>query len=155
MRSKIIIPAIIATIITAGGVFAVTKADFNSMHGSLAQKIAEQFNLNQDEVTAVFEEHREENREQRMNQKGERLNNRLNQVVADGKITEDQKNAIIAKKEEMRASHEKYENLSKEEVRIKREEHREEFKQWAEENGIDLGLLGKGPGMGHGKGFRK
>lgn len=116
----------------------------------IVQKLVERFGLNEDEVKAVFDEERTE----RQQQMQARFEERLNQAVSEGKITEEQKQAILAKKEEMQANFGQFKDLSPEERREKMEAHREEMKTWAEENGINLDslpmFLGKGPRGGFG-----
>lgn len=68
----------------------------------------------------------------------EHLTQRLNQAVADGKLTEDQKNQII---EQMRLIHEQA--VKNREIEDKSERHnamrdlRDQMKQWLKDKGID------------------
>jgi len=129
----------------------------------LAQKIAERFNLNKDEVQGVMDQLREEKRMQREEEQKTRQNEKLDKLVSEGKITEDQKSALIAKWEEMKNNQLKRMNmqsLSDEEreeamgkQREEREEHRQEMEQWMENNGIDIEILGSEVGMGLNKGL--
>ncbi len=112
----------------------------------LIQKIIEKFNLNKDEVKKVMEETRQENQNQRQAQ----FEEKLGQAVAQGKITEEQKNLILAKHQEMRKNMEEWQKLSPEERRNKSREQYEEMKKWAEENNIDLDWM-----MGWGRGFKQ
>jgi hypothetical protein len=111
----------------------------------------ERFGLNAGEVQEVFQEVRDE-RHQEMQAHFEE---RLDELVASGDLTEDQKDTLLAKKAEMWESREELMNLSPEERRAKMQERREEMNAWAEENGTDLahlGPLGKGfrnGGIGH------
>lgn len=126
----------------------LTKAEEGGNYPPIIQKLVERFNLNADEVQEVFNEVRGE-RHQEMQFRSEE---RLNQVVEEGKITEEQKGLILAKREEMRERQEEMKNLSFEERKAAREEHREEMENWAEENGIDLEqlfLFGPGGFRGH------
>lgn len=134
----------VAAIAFAGS--AVVLADSENGQNGLAQRIAQRFNLNQEEVEAVMQENREARHEEH-----------LNQLVADGKITEEQKALLQEKHKEMQANRVQDRNLSQEEREAKREQNRAEMKAWAEENGIDLSVLGgpreggpKGPGKGMG-----
>lgn len=100
----------------------------------IVQKLIERFGLNEDEVSQVIEEEREERR-----QKGkEMMEQRLDEAVADGQITEEQKQAILEKQEQMEQE---------------KGQHQEEMKQWAEENGIDWPMFGSGMRKGMGRGF--
>jgi hypothetical protein len=115
------------------------------------KKLVERFGLNEEEVKAVFDEERTEHQEQGQ----AHFEERLNQAVSDGKMTPEQKEAILAKKKEMRNNDEEFKNLSAEERQEKMKVHQEEMKKWAEEQGIDLSLLpmflGKGPRGGFGR----
>lgn len=107
----------------------------------IIQNLAERFNLNIDEVKGFFDENR-----------GERMQERL----VEAGVTEEQIEALQAKKEELREECGSLKDLSREERWAKMQERREEMKDWAEENGIDLSVLGGfggRPGKGFGKGF--
>jgi len=109
---------------------------------SLVSKIAQRFNLNESEVQAVFDEHHNEMHEQMQSN----FEDRLSQLVLEGKITEAQKAAIVAKMEELHANKEAwisdFENLTPEERRAKMLEKRAELEAWAAEQGIDLSVIG-------------
>jgi hypothetical protein len=145
LNKKIAFPLIALTMVGAtliGGTQVLAEARGTS--DTLVQRIAERFNLNQSEVQAVFDEVQQE-RHREMEAQYEA---RLNQAVADGKITEQQKQLILDKREELKRGHESmresFENLSKEEAREKFEAQHMELKAWAEEHDIDLSLLGHG-----------
>lgn len=109
---------------------------------SLIQRIAQKFNLKEEDVKTVFESHREE-RQKEMQQK---YLDRLTQAVKDGKITEAQKQLLIQKHDELKAKHEQN--------RANRQTEFDALKKWASDNNIDLQYLmpfGKGPGRGMGK----
>lgn len=159
--AKILIPTLVLGVMTGAGALGVKSANahwfgfgkMNENRESLIQKLVDRFNLNKDEVEETFQQHREEMQEQRKQQREEHLN----QLVSEGKLTEDQKNALIAKMEENQAeraaSREEFQNMNWEERREARQEHREEMDKWLEEQGIDedvLGRFGKGLG-GHGR----
>jgi hypothetical protein len=144
-----------AAVATTGRVFAQSPGDNQS---SIVQKLVQKFGLNESEVRAVFEEEHKE-RETRM---AARMEERLSQLVTDGKITETQKQAIIAKTAEMKTQHEakmeKFALMSDEERKAAMEAERTSLEAWAKENGIDLknvpfhfkfGKVGKGMGGDH------
>ena len=127
MNKKIIIPSLALTVLAGVGSHAVTTVyaqENNSVH-PMMQNIAQRFNLNEDEVANFFKEQRETRMEERKATREEQLN----QAVSEGKITEEQKNALLTKMEERKAQ---------------RQTHREEMQAWAEENGIDLSVLNLG-----------
>lgn len=119
---------------------------------SLVQKIATKFGLNQSDVQAVFDEHREEHHAQMQ----ANFEEKLAQLVTDGKITEEQKNKILDKFSEMReqknANREEMHIMAPDERKAAHDKKQAELKAWAEANGIDLevltGAFGSGKGMG-------
>lgn len=142
-------------------VVKMVDAQFEGNYPPIIQKLVERFGLNEDEVKAVFDEAREE----KQGQMQAHFEERLNQAVVEGEITEEQKQAILNKHEEMKTNRQanrgEFKNLTTEEREERKEKmqaHREEMKAWAEENGIDSSLLpmllggGRKPGFG-GPGF--
>ncbi len=111
---------------------------------SLIDRLAERFNLNKSDVEKVFEEERAEREKDRQ----QKMEQRLAQAVTDGKITEDQKAAILEKHQEMKA----YMESIKDKPRAERKElmhtKMQELRQWAEDNNLEqyVHFLGK-PGM--------
>lgn len=120
-------------------------------HGpaALIDKLVERFGLNRDDVQQVFDEEHAA-RQADMEAKFE---DRLSQAVTDGKLTEEQKAALIQKHEEMQAEMENLKDLSPEERQAQMKQHHEEMKTWLEEQGIQgFGFFtnrGMGPHMGH------
>lgn len=158
LNKKVIIPMVaFAALVAISGMVGISKADDSSNRDTLIQRITEKFNLNQGEVEEVFNQHREERHQQRQME----IEERLNKAVSDGKITEEQKNLILKKKEEMQGQRESFRNLSDEERKEQMRNHREEMNKWAEENDIDMKEFmggGKGfggEGRGHKGGFNK
>lgn len=147
------------TIIGAGTLFttfasAETSNTQNPMT-SLVQKISDKFGLNKDEVQAVFDEHHDEMRAEMETRHEEHLN----QLVKEGKITEEQKILIQNKMKEIQAQRESemksFKDLTPEEMKAKFEQHRSEMESWAKENGInpeylmgDFAIKIKGGGHG-------
>lgn len=119
---------------------------------SLVQKITQKFNLNQDEVQAVFDEDRQEHQAAMQAQ----FMSKLDQAVAEGKLTSTQRDLIMAKREELQANREaskdSLKDLTEAERRTKMKAERAVLQTWAEENGIDLTYLMMGhPGGRHGR----
>ena len=96
----------------------------------IIQNLAEKFNTSPEDVKGIFDRTREE----RIQERQKAVEDSLNRAVKDGKITKDQKNTILSKQEKVRNK--------MEEVRMVRED----LRNWAEENDIDLKdiLPGKG-----------
>ena len=80
------------TAIAMAGSAAVLADSENGQNG-LAQRIAQKFNLNQADVEAVIQEEHQARHEAR-----------LDQLVADGKSTEEQKSLILQKQEEWQSN---------------------------------------------------
>jgi polyhydroxyalkanoate synthesis regulator phasin len=151
MKSKkILVVAMALSAAMVAGILGtgLIKAEERNDYPSLVQKLVERFNLNADEVQEVFDEVREEKHQETEI----RFEERLNQAIEEGKISQEQKELILAKREEMRQKQEEMKDLSFEERQAAMEKHREEMESWAEENGIDLDLpflLGPGGPRGH------
>lgn len=159
MKTKTIVTLVIIlgvlSLVSVLGINSV-QANGEGNYPPIVQRLVERFNLDQGEVEQVFDEAREQRRAEMQN----RFQERLDQAVTDGQITEEQKQAISAKKAEMQANREEMKDLSFEEIKELRETHRQEMEAWAEENGIDLTimpmLIGKQGKHGHfGQGMGK
>jgi polyhydroxyalkanoate synthesis regulator phasin len=111
----------------------VVFAQVNNNSSSFIEKLAERFNLNVEEVEEFFEENRPEFKGSEM---------RLDNLVEKGNITEEQKQSILDKQEEMRSAMEELKDLPIEERHEKMQALQEEMKQWAEDNGIDFPFMG-------------
>jgi len=140
------IPVVFVGVLVAGAISV--QAEDASNYPPILQRIADRFNLNVDEVEGVVNEVRQEH-----NQNMEaRFEGRL------GDLSEEQREVVLAKMEEMREGWAGLKDFSPEERCIQMQERKEEMTTWAEENGINLGDLKeshKGFGKGFGlKGFR-
>jgi hypothetical protein len=150
MKKKLFIP--VAVLALLGGVTLISatafvQANSEGSYPPIIQKLVERFGLNEEEVKAVFDEVREEHRAEMQSRFGERFN----EAVESGDLTEEQKQLILAKHEELRAereaNRESFQNMTWEERREVMEAQRAELESWAEENGVDpkylFGGLGK------------
>lgn len=153
---KIILPALaIAGLLAVGSFSATTVQAMDNERGlPLIQRIAERFNLEESDVEEVFSQYRVEHQVAMQ----ERFEERLSSLVEEGKLTQEQADALIQKHEEMRADHEALLQASPEEREEYRAAHRAEMQAWADEQGIDLTIIGsmegKGPrGGGSGEGM--
>lgn len=150
MKKKLLLPGFLVfaflALAAAGGasVYAV-----NNEYPSIVQKIAEKFSLPENEVAAVFEEEREERRAEMY----ANFESRLSDAVTDGKITEEQKQAILAKHEEIHEKMMELANIDKAEVKEEMKALHDELKDWSEEQGIDLEVLRIGK-KGIGRGYK-
>lgn len=125
---------------------AVAHGDKNL---SLAEKIATQFDIDEDEVQAVIANDHAERRVQMQKHAEKRL-----QVAVDiGKLTPEQKDKIITKMKELElnhaAKHEEMKNKPEEERHAAMNVERDELKKWAQDNNIPTEYLFFA-GRGHG-----
>lgn len=114
------------------GVSFAAHAQSDGSSGTLVDKIAQKFNLNRDEVQKVFDENRAEHKAERQQQ----LEEKLNQAVAQGQITSEQKDEILAKLKEMRSFMDSLKDKSSSERKSAIKAKRDELKQWAKDNNI-------------------
>lgn len=123
---------------------------------TLIQRLVQKFGLKTADVQAVFDTVRDE-RQTEMQQK---MVERLDTLVSEGKITQAQKELIIAKHTELQkqreADKDELRDLTPEERRAKMEARRSEIETWAQQQNIPLQYVlgfGRGEGMGMGKWF--
>ena len=144
MKTKTIKIALILitslALLSIGGVACVseinaqTNEETEGEYPSLVEKFAERFNLDPDEILDFFDELKDE----RIADAEERFEERLDELVEDEKITEDQKEAMLDKKEELKTFKEGLEDMTISEAREAMKDIHEELKDWAEENDISL-----------------
>lgn len=149
MKKTIVLPvaALALMAMLAYGVGQV-KADDQYKNHPLVQFIAERFDLDEEEVLTAMEDFQE----QRHEEMGVQFENRLTQAVLDGKITDEQREMILQKHEEMRVEQENnwmtLQDMTADERRDEIMARHEELKSWAEENGVDLSYFNVGVGRG-------
>lgn len=140
--------------------FAADEVDghFDGM-SNLVTAIAERFNLNQDEVQAVFDEQRDQMEADRQAAREASQAERLAAAVTSGKLTQSQSDAILAKQNEMKDFMASLEGKTQDEKREAMKTQMDALKTWADENDIPEqfirlggpgGMRGRG---GHGPGF--
>lgn len=132
------------------GTFAVHAQESSDPVSPIAQEIAKKFNLNVSEVKAVFDSHRQN----RMTTMQAQYEAALTKDVADGKITEAQKQLILAKHKEIMANRQNkkadFKTLPVDQRKSAMEKQRTDLQTWATQNGIDLKYLVGGFAMhGH------
>ena len=158
MRNKVIIPTITLSLLAASIISVKTAQAFmggDGNYSSMAQKIAQRFGLDQSEVETLFQEERDARQAQRQAD----FEQRLNQALADGQITAEQKQLILEKHTQLQsqrqAQAENWQELEPEERKELMETHRQELQNWAEENGIDIKFFQQGKSGQAGRGGMK
>lgn len=163
MNKKILLTVAAISIIGVGlltskTVFAQNIDNGQNPMSSLVAKIADKFGLKKEDVQAVFDqdrtEHQAEMEKTRVARQAEmetKFEEQLSQDVTDKKITEAQKEFILAKRKELEANRqakmESMKNLTDDERKTAMEKERAELETWAKENSIDLKYLMGGFGM--------
>jgi hypothetical protein len=162
MNKKTVLTAIAITILGTG-MFASTRVFAQSASdpmSTLVTKIADKFGLKKADVQSVFDQDRSD-RQAEMEAKFEST---LTQAITDGKLTETQKQLIIAKRKELDASRltskpedmqgktEEERKAAMEANKTKMETERKALEDWAKQNGIDTKYLMGGFGMHGGPG---
>lgn len=123
------------------GTGLVSAATSTTAGTSLVDKIAAKFNLSKDDVQKVFDEDRTAH-EAEMQATVEK---ELSQAVSDGKITEEQKTAILAKRKEIQtqrdADKDSFSSLSDDERKARMDAERTALDTWVSDNGISTDYL--------------
>jgi len=151
----------VAVLLISGAALFGTSAyaqGIQNREGTMHQELAQKLGIDENKVQTAFDEIRREHQQEMQAQ----FTERLNQAVTDGRLTQDQKNLILQKHEELQTERqterEQVQNMSREERREFMETRHEEMQAWGEANGIDLqyvmGQVGereRGPGMHGGR----
>ncbi|MBI2442455.1 MAG: hypothetical protein HYV40_00930 [Candidatus Levybacteria bacterium] len=143
LRKKILVPVIVATIGGASlfGLNHVVRAqDATVPYSGLVETLAQKFGLDKAQVQTVIEEYHKDNHQKMEQKMQERMEDKLNQAVKDGKLTEDQKKALLEKLSSLHEEKdsEEFNNMTPEERRKEMEKAHDELESWAKEQGIDL-----------------
>jgi len=135
LKNKLLVLAITAVVIGGAAWAGSTRAlaATTGKYPPVVQKLIDKFGLKETEVQTVIEEARTEQQTTMQT----RMEERLTDAVGNGKITEAQKTAILAKWKEISA---------------KRETERQELSDWAKQNGLESDY-GFGWFGGHGRGM--
>ena len=161
----IILSGIGVAVVTAGLVLSTSLARAQTTEkpfGGLAEAVAKKLNLEQAQVEAVFTEYHEQHRQEMTEEMKAVEETRLSGLVTSGKITEAQKQAIIAKMAELKAARqnfdkEQFKSMTPEQRKAEMLKKKEELDAWAKAQGIDPSVLMptfkfKGGRGGHGMG---
>ncbi|MCA9382392.1 hypothetical protein KC660_03230 [Candidatus Dojkabacteria bacterium] len=141
--------AVLGTIATLslalGGGLLTSKtlaATTSGTYPTIIENLATKFNLNKDEVQQVFED-----------TKTQIQTDRLDNLVSDGTITEEQKQLVLDKQEEIKTKVDEINNkeLTATERREAMDNLRDEIQQWEDDNNIPEHVLGPWGGMRGGR----
>lgn len=147
MNKKIILP-VFATVIGAGMLLNTNQVSAQNFDkDTMIQRLAQKLGLEESKVQNAMDQLRSE----RQSEMQKNLEAKLTTAVKDGKITESQKQAILAKHREMQEKHlkmrDEFREMTPEQRREAKEKMREEMENWAKQNGLDLkeflGVMGR------------
>lgn len=146
-KRKLTLASLAFTAVAGGSLLVASQTQAFERVGStdFAQALATRFNLNVDEVKTFLDEQHAEHKQDMLIDMEARLNERLDQAVADGKITAEQKAAIVAKHDEVMSKMEALKDASQEERHEAMKTLHEELKTWAESQGFDMKWIGGMP----------
>lgn len=136
-------------LVMASNAFAQTQSGGQESMTSLVQKIADKFNINKNDVQAVFDQNRQEMQAKRET----RYEAKLAQLVKDGKITEQQKQLLLDKHKQLVSEMQSNKVNLKSLTPAARKAKRQELQAWAKQNGVDIKYLMGGLGMRGHRGF--
>lgn len=154
VQKKMFLP--LAGIVSAGAIFLGGSQIFATQSGStsLAQAIAQKFNLDQSQVQSVINQFRSNQQSNRQQQAQQREGQYLDQLVSQGKITAAQKQAILDEQAKLHSEYnpQNLKNQTPQQRQQTMQNEQNELKSWAQSQGIDLSLLKPSLGMGPWKG---
>ncbi len=129
------------SLVGVGGVVSAASRNLDENPDSgLAQRLATKFNLNKDDVSSELSSYRQERDAARESEMKQKLEESLQKKVDEGKLTSEQKTALLSKLEELHKKHqearESGSEKSEEDRKTEREAERSELESWASEQGI-------------------
>lgn len=150
---KIIAPVVVTFVLIIAAVSTTTiSAHRGAGSEDMAQRIANRFGVEKEDVEAVFDEAKADH----FAKMQAKLEERLQKLVDEGKLTEEQKNEWLEMHEEHIANMDSYSELSPKERAEMKKEHHEGMKIWMDENGVNpseiMPFMGKMHSKGH-KGY--
>lgn len=140
---------IAATTLGVVGAFGISHAYAQDAKDGTAplivQNLAKAFGVSEDEVQTIFENTREQRKDEH-----------LDALVEDGTLTQEQRDTLEAKQEEMQTKRKEImdQSMTAKERHEALQDLHDEFETWAEEQGIDLSEIGPGFGGKLGRGPR-
>lgn len=109
-------------------------AENNKEYPVIVEKLAEKLGIDPEKIVEAFKEIQEE----RIEEKKKCFEEKLDKAVKDGILTEEQKEAILKKREELAEKKEELKDLSRKEREKALKEIKEDLEEWAKDHDIDL-----------------
>ena len=143
-----LVAIVIATIPAANAqTNATTQPNFFQ---GLIQSIAQKFGLQQSQVQSVVNDYHQQQKQKMQQNMQDRQKQRLDQLVKDGKITSTQETLIINELASLRNKYnpENMKDKTPDQRKTQMDSMQNEFKAWAQSQGIDPSIIMPGFGMG-------
>ena len=144
--NKKILPPIGIAVVGAATLGGVALANATNSQ-SLADTLAQRFNLNKSDVQKVIDEHRDDKKEAHQ----QRYEDMLQKAVDSNKLTAEQRDKILAKHKElvsqMEANKDSFRDKTPDERKAAKDKLKADIEQWEKDNNIPSGYLKP---MGHG-----
>lgn len=143
-RAKVAAASTIAVFVIGLSALGITQvyaqSNGNPISG-LAQAIAQKFNIDPNQVQTTITDYRQQNKQNN-------LQSHLNQLVTQGKITQAQEQAIITEISSLKTKYNlgSLGTITPQERRQALQNAHNEFKTWAQSQGINLPIFGRGFG---------
>jgi hypothetical protein len=138
LNRKIVLPlAAVAVIAATGAGVATASATSSPSGGSLAQRLASTFGLDQSKVQSVIDQYRSDQSAQRESS----YEARLSQAVTAGKITSAQQQAILTEHAKLQTELQAAMQKTGTDRRAALQAIRTEAQTWAKQNGVSAGWL--------------
>ena len=143
----------VSTLVTKMPAFAQTptptQTKVNFFDG-LVKYLADTFHLDQTQVKSAITTYHSQHKADMQQIRDDHMKTRLDQLVKDGKITQEQENAILAELNTLKSKYspESMKDLSKDDRKTKFQQMQTEVQTWAKDHNIDPRYLMPEFGMG-------
>lgn len=151
-KKKYLLPTIGAMVLVASITVGQVRAQ-ESSSGALAQTIAQKFGLDKTQVQSAIDQFRQTKFSTRQQRMKEAKLKRLDTLVSLGKITSEQKDAILVQQAKLESQHpsDSFKNMTPEERKKVFQAERAEIGAWAKIQGLDPRYVHMGLGLERGK----
>ncbi|HEU0051288.1 MAG TPA: hypothetical protein VFQ60_04530 [Patescibacteria group bacterium] len=129
------------TALGAGAIYAAQPQTGSNFMSSLVNAIATRFHLNPSDVQQVVDQQREQMQAQKQADFAQRFKTKLDQQVANGTITQDQENKILAKETEVQNFLTSLNGKSPSDRQAAIQSEITSLQQWAKDNNIPTNLF--------------
>ncbi len=123
----------------------------NNNQPSFVQQLAQKLGIDQSKVQQAVDQIKQDHKGQMQTN----FQSKLDQLVKDGKITQQQEQLILNKFQELSQNKQNWKNLTPDQRKAQMQQQRQDMQTWAQQNNIDLKSIFGGNGMMRGMGWKK